>query len=237
MEFSNTANGQGIIQDVDFLCGTNSTSYPTVDKVRNINQAYHDVTRLIWECSDAWQYDDSNKTDLPVALAIMVDGQQDYELPTDAQKARRVEVKDVNGNWVRLAQIDYKDVDVALPEFQKESGLPAFYDILGRSVLLYPPPSEDFCSLDDGLAVYVDRDVTLFTSASTTDAPGFAPQFHRILSLEAALDFEKDSNQRNLWLIEKTNLTEGLKRFYGSRSVERRTEITPANKKNYRQYE
>lgn len=237
MEFSNTANSQGLIEDVDFLCGSNSSSYPTVHKTRNINQAYQDVTRLIWEVSDDWQYDDSNATDIPLAYGTLVHSQQNYEFPTDAQKVRRIEIKDVNGEWVKLSPMDYRDVDVALPEFQSDAGLPMFYDMIGRSIFLYPTPSSAYCTLASGMAVYVDRNVTLFTTASTTASPGFAPQFHRILSLQAALDFEKDVNQRQLWLAEKVNLIEGLKKFYGSREVERRSEIRPANKKHFRQYE
>jgi len=237
MEFSNTANSQGIIQDVDFLCGTNSTSYPTNDKVRNINQAYHDVTRLIWESSDTWQYDDSNATDLPVVLTTMTSGTSQYAIPSTAQKIERVEIKDVNSNLVKLQPIDYKDIAIAESEFYKNSGLPVYYDLIGNFINLYPAPSTTYVTTSSGMAVYVDRNVTLFTSASTTACPGFAPQFHRILSLQASLDFEQDVNKRNLFIAEKTNLVDGLKKFYSTRSVEGRTEIVPANKRRRHQYE
>ena len=237
MQFSNSGTKQGLIEDIDFLCGSNSSSYALADKTRNLNQAYQDVTRLIWEVEDDWQYDDSNATDIPVAYGTLVHSQQNYEFPTDAQRVRRIEIKDSNSNWVKLVNKDYRDVDIALPEFQSDAGLPMFYDMIGRSIFLYPTPSSAYCTLASGMAVYVDRDVTLFTTASTTASPGFAPQFHRILSLQASLDFEKDVNQRQLWLVEKSNLVEGLRRFYGSRETERRSEIRPANKKHFRQYE
>lgn len=237
MEFSNTANSQGICEDVDFLCGTTTASYPLVAKVRNINQAYHDVTRLIWECSDAWQYDDSNKNDIPRVLTTLTGGTHQYTIPSTAQKIERIEIKGVNGQWIKLNQIDYKDVDVALPEYFSADGLPIYYDLIGNYINLYPGPSTDYVTTASGMAVYIDRDVTLFTSASTTACPGFAPQFHRILSLQASLDFEKDINNRNFLLTEKTQLMEGLKRFYNSRDIERRTEIKPSNKKYHRQYE
>ena len=237
MEFSNSVNKQGLVDDVNFLCGTNTTTYPLADMVRNVNQHYHDVTRLIWESSDSWQYDDSNKTDLPRILTTLVNGQQDYSVPSTAQRIHRIEVKDAAGNWVRLTQLDYKDVGVALPEYMETNGLPVQYDLNGNSIYLYPSPATSYVTMASGMAVYVDRDVTLFTTASTTATPGFASQFHRILSLGAALDFEKDPGQRNLFLAEKQNLTDGLKKFYGSRSVERRSEIRPAGKKHQKQYE
>jgi hypothetical protein len=237
MEFSNTANGQGIIQDVDFLCGSTSGSYPVNDKVRNINQAYHDITRLIWECVDDWQYDDSNKTTLPVAYTTLVDGQKDYEIPSDAQKIRRIEVKNSAGDWIKLTPIDYRDINEALPENLETNGMPIYYDLVGRSIMLYPTVSDDYVTLASGMAAYVDRDVDLFTSASTTATPGFAPQFHRLLSIDAALNFEKDVNQQKLLIEMKRDLTSGLKRFYNSREVERRAELRPATKNYQRQYE
>jgi len=237
MEFSNTANSQGLIQDVDFLCRTNSSSYPTVDKVRNINQAYQDITRLIWECSDTWQYDDSNATDIPKVLTTLTGGTKQYAIPTTAQKIQRVEIKDNAGNWTKLEQIDYKDLSVALPEYLETAGLPQYYDLIGNYINLYPTPATTYVTESSGMAVYVDRNVTLFTSASTTASPGFSAPFHRILSLQASIDFENDPNQRGLFMAEKSNLVDGLKKFYNTRSIETRTEIRPSGKKYSRQYE
>ena len=237
MEFSNSVNKQGLVEDIDFLCGTNSSSYPLNDKVRNINQAYQDVVRLIWECCDTWQYDDSNATDIPKVLTTLASGTQEYAVPSTAQKIRRIEVKDVNGNWIKLQPIDYKELGVALPEFLKTDGLPIYYDLVGNYINLYPTPSSTYITEASGMAVYIDRNVSLFTSASTTGVPGFTPQFHRLISLQVALDFEKDPGQRNLFLVEKNQLTEGLKRFYNSREVETRTGIRPSNKRNRRTYE
>ncbi len=124
-----------------------------------------------------------------------------------------------------------------MPEYMETPGMPTNYELMGRSILLYPAPSDDYVTLASGMAVYVDRDVTLFTTASTTASPGFAPQFHRILSLGASLDFEKDDAQRKLLLIQKQELTDGLKRFYNSREQERRAEIRPASRRYRRTYE
>jgi len=237
MEFSNTANSQGLCEDVDFLCGTTTASYPLVAKVRNINQAYYDVNRLIWDSCDTWQYDDSNNTDIPKVLTTLTGGTHQYAVPSTAQKIRRIEIKDINGLTTKLRPIDYKDIGISLPEYMSADGLPIYYDLIGNYINLYPGPAATHVTTSSGMAVYVDRNVTLFTSGSTTAAPGFAPQFHRLLSLQAALDFEKDPQQRQLFLAEKGQLTEGLKRFYSSRSVETRTSIRPSNKRQHRTYE
>jgi hypothetical protein len=238
MEFSNTANSQGLLQDVDFLCGTTTASYPTVDKVRNINQAYHDVTQMIWNSCDNWQYDDSNATDYPMARTSLTDNTMVYAIPSTARRIKRVEIMAADGNWVKLLAYDYKDIkNEAILEDIKDVGLPVYYDLVGNFIYLYPTPTSTYVTNSSGMAVYVDRDVTLFTSASTTAVPGFAPQFHRILSLQAAIDFEKDANQRQLFIAEKTQLVDGMRRFYGTRNVEKRIEITPSNKRYRHIYE
>ncbi len=224
-----------ITADVDFFCGSTSASYPLVDKARNVTQAYHDVARLIWQSADSWEYDDSNKTDLPIAVTDLVHNQQDYTLPSTAQRIHRIEILDSSSNYQKLDPIDNIDVDIAMSEYNESAGLPLYYDLIGRSVFLYPKPSSAYATTTNGLKVYFDRDVTEFTSGSTT-TPGFAPQFHRLLSIGAALDFEKDPSQVNLLLSMKDRMEKGLIKFYGQRMVERRGSIQPKGKKFWRKY-
>ena len=129
MELSGS-NDKGLLPDIDFLCGTDSSSYPTNDKIRNLNQAYHDVTRLIWDCDGNWEYDDSNKTDLPIATTSLVHSQQDYELPSTAQRITRAEILDINNNYQLLKPIDKHDINVALSEYKETDGTPQQYDLL-----------------------------------------------------------------------------------------------------------
>jgi len=110
MEFSNSVNKAGLVEDIDFLCQTTTASYPLSDKVRNINNAYMNVNRLIWEVAEGWQYDDSNKTDLPIATTTLVHNQKNYTIPSTAQRVQRVEIKDNDGNWTLLSQIDVNDM-------------------------------------------------------------------------------------------------------------------------------
>lgn len=237
MQFSDTTNKAGLIQDVDFLCGTNSASFPVVDKTRCINIAYHDVSRMIWDCSGDWEYDDSNKTDLPIATTLLVDAQQDYELPSTAQRVERMEVLDSGGDYQKLKPIDKSDVNVGLTEYQETDGLPRYYDLIGRSVFLYPAPASGSVTVSAGLKIHFDRDVTEFATSATTTVPGFATQFHRILSVATALDFERDPSQRAFLVQLKDRLDKGLKQFYGKRHREYRTRIKPSSFRNRRQYE
>jgi len=225
-----------LVSDVDFLCGTTSASYLAADKFRNINAEYHNVAREIWEAADGWQYDDSNATTLPIAKTTLVHDQKDYSLPSTAQRVHRVEVQNSDGNWIKLKQLDPADIWQAMPEFRSETNVPVYYDLVGRSVQLYPSPHSAYCTLASGIAFYVDRDVTEFATTATTASPGFATAFHRLLSLAASLDFMQDNQTRQHLLLQRERLQRGLTRFYSKRMVERSSAIKPHSKKSWRQY-
>lgn len=229
-------NISNLVADVDFLCGSTSASYPTTAKVRNINIAYQNVAREIWESAGGWHYDDSNATTLPVAKTTLVHNQRDYSLPTDAQRVHGVEVKDSTGTWNKLKYIDSSDIPTALPEHYSSPGVPREYTLDGRSALLYPPPGSAYCTMASGLAFYVDRDVTEFPATATTSTPGFATSFHRILSLAASIDFVQDQNSVQKLVEQKARLEKGMKAFYSKRAAESKTTIKPAGKKRWSQY-
>lgn len=222
--------------DIDFLCGSTSANYLVVDKIRNINIAYQEVARLIWESSTAWQYDDKNQTTLPIAYSSLSHTQQDYSLPSTAQRIHRIEILNAEGSWEKLTQIDWKDIQVAMPEYTPTPGMPLYYDLVGSSVLLFPAPSSAYATLASGMAVYVERDVVEFALTATTTTPGFATGFHRLLSVAASLDFEKDETERKKLIFMKDRLEKGLTKFYGARNIERQSNITPRSKQQSRRY-
>jgi hypothetical protein len=231
-------NVSNLKADIDFLCGSSSGTYPDADKIRNMNVAYQQVATDIWRAADGWQYDDSNATSLPKALATLVHNQQDYTLPSTAQFIQRLEIKDAYGNFQKIRPIDMFDVHNALPEFQETPGLPLYYDLVGRSLMLYPAPSSAYCTLASGMAVYVERDVSEFAVTATTQVPGFASSFHRILSYAAAIDFVQDKTEKDRLIGLKAQLENSLKNLYSRRNVERQSRISPRGAGNgSRQYQ
>jgi len=222
--------------DIYFQTGTTSATYPTTDLIRNVNIAYNDVARLIWSSTGGWQFDDSNATTLPIAKTTMVHNQQDYSLPSTTQKVEAVVVKDIGGEWFKLKPFDIHDTELAPVEYMDGNGLPLYYDLVGRSVMLYPSPSSAYCTLASGLGVYVSRDVTEFPVTATSTVPGFALPFHRLLSYGASIDFVQDTNQRNMLVQLKDRMEKGLINFYAKREVEGTTAIKPRHLKYWRQY-
>lgn len=223
--------------DVDFLCGSTSATYSPTNKRRNMNIAYRDVARLIWESDGGWTYDDSNATDLPIATTTLVDAQRDYSMPTDAMRVRRLEVLDSAGNYIKLRPLDMNEVQTGMDEFLGgENGLPLFYELVGRSILLYPTPASGDVTLAAGLKIYTDRDVTDLAVTATTTEPGFASPFHRILSYAAAIDFSRDDKERQFLMVQKDRLEQGMIRFYSKAAAEIKTRMKPSGKKKWSQY-
>lgn len=242
MKFSDPTNKTGLIQDCELLLGFD---YGTISNDTNllktftrlINSWYRRVNSWIWEVTGSWEYDDSNYTDLPVAITDLVDEQQDYTLPSTAQKIMRVEVLDSDGNWRLLKPIDEKEIrDQAISEFYEVAGLPIYYDLKGNSILLYPKPSSDYVTLDGGLKIYFSRDISEFDYTDTTKEPGFVSNFHRILSLGAAYDYaiSYEMIQKAQFLkVELKDMVQELKNFYGQRHLDRKIRIIP-RKQNYK---
>ena len=237
MKFNDATAHQGLCQDARFLLGfsvNDTASYPINDLTRNINAWYRKANSWIWNSTGKWEFDDKNYSDLPIATTDLVDEQQDYSMPTTAQKILRVEVENVNGDWAELKQIDQTEIKESMTEFYETSGMPAYYDIVGNSLMLYPKPDTASVTLTGGLKVYVSRDINEFAITDTSTEPGFIDDFHRLLSIGAALDYaiannitEKMSNLREQLALMKDDLTN----YYSSRNIPKRIKINPKDER------
>ena len=177
-----------IVNRVYFLTKTNSTSFVAADMLISINNAYNRVASLILQADGRWQWDDDNRTDLPVATTTVTSGQQDYSIATSHLKILRVELK-TNGSSVftRLEPKDQADEEFALDN--SSTGTPTHYDVTGNSVFLYPIPNYTQAA---SLKVYFQRGPDEFTSGqvtSGTKVPGFNSLYHDIIPLWVAYDY------------------------------------------------
>lgn len=222
--------------DVRFLCGATSANYPDTDLVRNINNAYHDVARLIWSTAGGWQFDDGNNTTLPTWTTNLSSSVQNYTIPSTIQKIEEVTIKDIGGTWNKLKYFDIHGTEQAPQEFMGEPGLPIYYDLMGTQITLYPTPTSTYCTTTSGMCVYVSRDMTEFDTTATTTTPGFPASFHKILSYAAAIDFVQNDQEKQTLLKMKDRLEKGLTNFYQKRGAETDISIKPRHKSYWRQY-
>ena len=222
--------------DTYFLTGTDSNSYSDSQLNSNLNRWYRAAVSWIWEASGTWEYDDSNKSTLPVATTDLGEDREDYTLPTGAQRIIEVEIKNSSGYWVDLEAIDKSQMGGAPSEFLDTPGTPRYYDVVANAVILYPAPDS---AITGGLRVHVSREVDALSGDS--DEPGFSESFHRILSYGAALDWciaygasskEVDIRRQLFGDARISGLKEDLKEYYGRRNRDTKLRLN-ISKDNY----
>lgn len=224
MQFASHASSFDIVSDIDYLAGTNSTSYAIADKTRNANLAYDHVVSLILQADANWEWDDTNHTDLPIATATLTSGQQDYAINTTYLKVLRIAIKDTSGNYYYLDSIDDHDL-VNRELMDREAGRPTAYKKLANSIILDRAP--DYTA-SAGIKIYFQRTVDYFTTSDTTQKPGFAEPYHRLISLGAAKDYcAVNDMPKRLMTLEKeiAKMEKDLVAFYSQRSKDERPRL------------
>ena len=232
MKFSSDSDKSGIVEDIDFLLDiidNGSTDYPIAQKTRNVNNWYDRAVNLILGADGNWEWDDENYTSTrPVATTTLEADKQRYSLAGEGiLKVLRVECKDTTGNWVQLVPFNQDQKrGIALPEWLKTAGNPQHYDVAYNALVLYPTPNFE---ASGGLKIYYQRDFDHFTTADTTQAPGFDPLFHRLLSYGAALDYAIAKNMGgriDLFRAEIAALEEGLVDHYSRKDRDQKVRLS-----------
>ena len=220
--------------DVHFLCGSVSGTYAPTALLRNLNIAYQDACRLIWESDSGWKFDDANKSGEMIAYKTLTNNQGLYTIPTTAMKIQQAEVKDVYGVWHKLIPLSYKDLDDSPASYNNVGAIPGYYTLEGNDFRLIPPPVSACVTLASGVAMRISRNVNTLSAASAT--PGFPSNFHRYLSYCTALDFVQDDKLRAFLMSQRDRISNGMVRFFSKRASEFTSSITPASKKRWNQY-
>lgn len=217
MQFNDTTNKQGICQEVDDICDTNSTSYPIASKVRRANSAMEEIVADILLADGRWQFDDTNHTTLPIGTGTLQNGVQSYTFSEDFLRVEQVKVKNAAGEWEVLKPLDNADfADIALEEYFADSGMPTHYDIIGDTIKLYPSPSTSAVTLTNGLKVHFARTVELFTASDTTKEPGFPSPFHIAVAWMTALPHcAAYKKERVVWLEKRIGSADRNSPHYG----------------------
>lgn len=233
MQFSDTSDEQGLIQDITDLTGASVNEYTLKARTRSINEWSRKVLAKILTSQDEWDFDDSNHTDLPILTTNIVSGQRDYGLPLSSEgmlQIKSVEVSD--GSKFYLAKpIDKAEQNVAvsndsIDEFYDKSE--PKYDLQYGSLFIYPKPDANVTA---GLKVWINRDISPFVSTDTTKVPGFDPVFHRILSYGAAYDWALAKGGQNVKLLFDTtmDLMNQLGDYYSKKQDDRQNSLKSAN--------
>lgn len=213
------------------LVDADTTTYTAADLLRRINAAYEEITSFILGLDGLWQFDDTNFTDFPEGRTTLVASQQDYTIPVTYLEIEGVSVLNSNGDFAKLTPIDRSQMGIDPAEFFSEAGMPIYYDLSGRSIILYPAPAAGSVTLTNGLKIFYKRTSDNYTSGQVTTGtkePGFASPFHVILAYMAALPYAQAYKQDRVPMITAkiTELKDGLSRHYGRREQDRRKRLS-----------
>ena len=236
---NNTNTENSIYHYATYLLGksvTDSTSLPVEAFCRSANAYYRKAAYFIWRNTAGWEFDDSNYSDLPFGTTTLVNGRDDYTIPTNALSIERVEVLDSEGKYSVIKRIDKSDVtEEALDEHYSTNGMPREYDLVGNSIILYPTPATGYVTMASGLKVYVSRDISAPTPVSYTagiaQEPGFQVIFHPYIAYGVAYDYGVSNNytQEKMALL-KITLQEyeaQLSDYYAKRDRDNPVKIKP----------
>src|SRR3990167_10472232 len=157
MQFYNTVSTEdSLVHECWDLCDADINSYPLAKVTRRFNLALEELVAEILNTDGTWQYDDTNHTDLPIGTGTLVEAQESYSFSSEYLQVQAIKVKDVNGNWNIVENIDqFNDISgIAIEEYFSATGLPLYYDILGDTIRLYPAPTSTAVTLASGLKIH-----------------------------------------------------------------------------------
>jgi hypothetical protein len=199
-----------MIQDMEMLLnfpdgGISGDSTLIMQVTGLVNQAYLKTIAYVLGLDPRWVWDDSNYGTLPIATATLVNNQEDYYLPgaedssTNAStflRLLKVSVKDNAGQETVIKHTDMSEAE--LNRMYTTSGVPEYYKLYGNTLKLFPAPATGSVTLTNGLKCYFQRSPDLFSSDGPTQIPGIPEPFHRMITLEASMDYASARGLPNL---------------------------------------
>ena len=233
MVFNDTSGGQGILQEIDDLCDSDSASYPTVSKTRRVNNALLELELMALMVDGTWQFDDANYSSLPTGLMNAVNGQNEYSFDSTLLFIERVDILLSDGvSWQQLDQLD--EIHTYLtPTDLAASATPSAYWKRGGKFGFNSTPSTTNMTLTNGIKVYFKRVGALFAATDTTATAGIASPFHILLAQKGALPYCKTYKKDRVPQL-VLDITEGEKKFrayYANRAKDEpgRMSMAPVN--------
>lgn len=219
--FNGTDKSNSLIADIDFLLfgdgETFNTDYSLVDRTRNINISEDEAIVELYKADPNHKWDDSNNSDLPIATTDLVANQDHYPLLDSALVLHRVRIKDSNGEYVTLDPVNRRELT---DDELEATGSPEKYYKVGGAI--FPVPIPDY-GATDGVELEFQRGSNHFATTDTSRTPGFNPQFHQFLSINAALRYALSNGMKNKTTYlkgEKESILTKMREHYQLRAMD-----------------
>jgi len=196
MQFSDTTNKLGIVQMIDDLCSTNSTSFPIEDKTRIINVAYDTIFIEQVLQAGSRQVDDTNYTILPQKTLSFSSGDRQITLPDDLVFVDHLEITDKSGNYYTLTRTDKTSRE---KEWQSgREGQPKEFDEQGEMITF-----DTTLDYSGTIRLWYTRNVELFADTDTTKTPGIQRVLHSYLAYYTSIEYCNKHHPERVALMEK----------------------------------
>jgi hypothetical protein len=250
MTFSNTTDKNGLIQECemalelgDAAISGNTTLLKQFTNL--INQSRRSRELDIIRVQGNYSWDDFNYADasgFAKGTGNLSLTNRDYKLPaadgsgtlSSFLRLHKISVLDSSGIERELEPT--LQTEAELNQLYPTAGLPRVYKRIGMQVKVWPLPSATHVTESSGWIVYYQRIGKDFTSSDTTAEPGFAAPFHRLLALDACLDYagpRKGMEHKLPWLTAKIKeLSDKMLDFY-SKQDDTKTGLMGAEKHNF----
>lgn len=161
------ATRSGIIDLIYKTTGADSTKYPLMDVVADINLAKDKFFAIAIQASGVWQLDDSNQTDYPIITTGLISGRRDYSFTQDSSgnlilDIYRVMAANPNGVFYDLYETDQqtRGMAIGMVDGQNIIGQPSRYDKTANGIFLDSPSNY---SLTPGLKLFINREALRFS--------------------------------------------------------------------------
>jgi len=214
MQYNSQSDDQDIVSLVGDMTGIDTTN-ELKQITRSVNEANKKIWTWIFQSYGAWQYDDSNNSDLPVATSALEANQQKYTIPPGSYTVRALEWKNSGGVWGKLYPIPIERINqwVSENEWQSTPAEPRFYSTLNGIVKLYPASDT---ARSDALRIQFDRGSVSFISTDTTKTPGFIGEFHEAVAVGASYFIARNKKlpNKNDLLADWVDIERRIKDFY-----------------------
>lgn len=236
MIYNDPTDKQGVVQDTLFLLGNAVTlnDYKIEDITRNANVHFFTIWQIIFESYNGYKFLDTNLAELGNVMYSDIpfsSGDKTIDLPEEALTVNGVWIQLTSGSWQKLQPMTEEQFlqrgGESTFDTDNISGVPIYYRLFGNKVVFLDKPN-----FNGTARVYFDESISKFAIDDTDVVPGFVEQFHRMLSIGAALDYaaSHDSLSSKVpgltqnWL----DYEQRLRKFYSKRWQDR----TPANLSN-----
>lgn len=240
LAFSDTSGKDGIIQRIEMELGfddgyISGNSTRLAQWVGSINLALDKVFHVIFKADGRWQFDDGNHTTYPILTGNLVDGQRDYSFTADSDSNLILDIQRVfvrqstSSPYYEIFPVDVQSDDeeaiINYADGLNTEGSPYTYDKTATGIFLDPIPSANVTA---GLKLYVSREGSYFTTASTTTKPGFAGLYHEYLVLEPCYRYARAKGLKNQETFKRDYLEmeKAIAEFYGKRDFHDRPRMT-----------